>query len=1614
MKHLSRGISMEMYLQKDTFVGRRWLFDDLNADLLHSSTHGRGILLFAEMGYGKTSIASQCICANQSSVGYQIRKHVVAYHVCRYDVYLTKTADTFIKRMSRMIASHVPEFLSQISTDSSCVELYDKQTCNTDPFGCMDQCVIHPLNKMNVSNRTLIVVIDALDECDNTIYKRENAYNDNVIYQLLKYRLQSIPTFLQFLVTSRHVAKFNDLEHYVKPYFLSSNDVLNKQDVNDFLHKMHENSTNMAFYNADSVSNFLHASKLNSSLVVSSTESIDLFYERQFERLFFDDFLIVKHVLELVCASFKHLTKVQLRHILSRWIAVDKRELNEIFVKLEHILSIIEGRVYISHNSMRVWLLERETPFQIDISSGHKGLATYLLDEISTDASSVDMVDLAIHVSFNHNNGQLSRSFTSLNSASRNISLFFPLHELLERVDIPQALELLVGVYPDINQLDNSGKSPLFVAAAFGRTQSFKLLLSKGANVNGRVQLYSNVINLSNAAKISFRDKHWGYTVLDIASQNGHYDIVETVLNDSHFNFTFSRKVGLNALAVHLACKSGHVGIVRLLVAHVGMLDFLCMYYAAEHGNTELIQYLLNENILDTCRPCNKNFDWLPANTSRLQGRNVRTGKQFGPDVYVLYDDWNRISCESVLHVAVRMNHIEVIKLLLSQKQTALHCYDRGGRTPLIAAIQSDHHEITQLLLKEGSSLNSTMRCKAMPQLTDTDQLNTQEMLALQLLQCQPGHSLLHVAAQLDRTWVFERFYSLNFTQEWDITDRDGCTPVHIAACHGSLNILKYASKSAAINKTCVNGSTVLDSAAICLSTEAVHFLIQNITLVEPYEAILQTVNAELSGDTAFNDTTVSNASMRIFRTLLKHGGNVHHVDQYNRNVLHYAVANGHFGIVHMILTRFPAASREMLQHRDLEGLTPVMLSMEKLSVKYKFKFSPRCLALTKFSMYELDVMQVLTSSELAMLRSLEFIHRNKLLEPKLIRHIHITAVEKQRFEFVSLYNRLLVKNKFALGDNEEMIDAMVNTSLANHMLFDFLLARLQFCKSVSCLLSLRADARENTDILAKMIFRPRLIGYKNTDIDYFTDFVFNFTFVIPFRDDPDLLSDATDSRGYNVYDRAVQVNNHVLLQQFHKIGVKSKLDKIKLLNQALTFDSSTYEASLISMDEHILSFEMVKRETRYSRLLREDQNISSKKDQLYRLIQDFGDRVGGMPYRSNNDTDKTIVFLLDKFKTTIPKLFLCCRKCYKFSFVHTIAMYGLIESTKYIRNTWGITFVECSNGDDITPLYLSKVFGRGHVEHYLEKECGLQLTLPKPKAELTLLYKVWSRFRLNRSKNEPVNCLLDFRWTISMNVRSNQKSLRCFKHIAKTLGNHKQLAWRITVFKLYMRHLSLSTYFKHVYTMFVLWIRSSPSRNYIPIASHSLTTEQTCRNIFFNLKKLLRIRLNIPESKCYPKTCLSEILRYLHEMHDPRPKDCLELLEDLEYSGLRPSKVHNVFYRQLVNDVFRELLDIFSKNYVINTFLTDRATQTLSTAFNNPSWLWNQHIFKYMNIIEHMDVYKDLYMWGEGRVDAFINLTAGIIRINELLTWTENARLIKSDNVNKGKRDSQSRKSHP
>lgn len=111
---------MELYLRKEKFNGRRWLFKESNTKLLSRIATSRGVLLLAEMGYGKTSIVSHCACATPISVGFQVRIHVMAYLVCRFHVsFLPKTANTFIKRLAAMVSRPFPEFLKQITDDSA-------------------------------------------------------------------------------------------------------------------------------------------------------------------------------------------------------------------------------------------------------------------------------------------------------------------------------------------------------------------------------------------------------------------------------------------------------------------------------------------------------------------------------------------------------------------------------------------------------------------------------------------------------------------------------------------------------------------------------------------------------------------------------------------------------------------------------------------------------------------------------------------------------------------------------------------------------------------------------------------------------------------------------------------------------------------------------------------------------------------------------------------------------------------------------------------------------------------------------------------------------------------------------------------------------------------------------------------------------------------------------------------------------------------------------------------------------------------------------------------------------------------------------------------------------
>ncbi|WAR11844.1 hypothetical protein MAR_026024, partial [Mya arenaria] len=125
---------VDYFKQHGPLVGRRWLFQLLDEQL--NNTKKNGILLEADMGYGKSAIAAHITCAKDGDQGMEMRKRLIAFHVCKFDVKKTHQAGVFIQRLASMISNNIPEFNETIN---DCLHSFNTEQCDSDPFGCIDE-----------------------------------------------------------------------------------------------------------------------------------------------------------------------------------------------------------------------------------------------------------------------------------------------------------------------------------------------------------------------------------------------------------------------------------------------------------------------------------------------------------------------------------------------------------------------------------------------------------------------------------------------------------------------------------------------------------------------------------------------------------------------------------------------------------------------------------------------------------------------------------------------------------------------------------------------------------------------------------------------------------------------------------------------------------------------------------------------------------------------------------------------------------------------------------------------------------------------------------------------------------------------------------------------------------------------------------------------------------------------------------------------------------------------------------------------------------------------------------------------------------------------------------
>ena len=171
------------------------------------------------------------------------------------------------------------------------------------------------------------------------------------------------------------------------------------------------------------------------------------------------------------------------------------------------------------------------------------------------------------------------------------------------------ARRLLSGKISDLNQTDAKGRTPLQVAAEFGKTEIVTLLIRKGAVIdhvdqnettalllaatNGYPQIVRALINAGAEAGLLDESEQ---TALHLAAWNGHAEVVSELLKDTA---EANPKTRSGYTPLHAAAWQGHAAVIQQLMAggaDANVTDsdgWTPLHKAAYRGHADAVKTLL-------------------------------------------------------------------------------------------------------------------------------------------------------------------------------------------------------------------------------------------------------------------------------------------------------------------------------------------------------------------------------------------------------------------------------------------------------------------------------------------------------------------------------------------------------------------------------------------------------------------------------------------------------------------------------------------------------------------------------------------------------------------------------------------------------------------------------------------------------------------------------------------------------------------------------------------------------------------------------------------------------------------------------------------------------------
>ncbi|RZC42084.1 Ankyrin repeat domain containing protein, partial [Asbolus verrucosus] len=310
-------------------------------------------------------------------------------------------------------------------------------------------------------------------------------------------------------------------------------------------------------------------------------------------------------------------------------------------------------------------------------------------------------------------------------------------------------VQLLLDKGAEVDVVDDDGFTPLHYASQSGNLDIVKLLTKKSSAVNkpnkqGRTALHMAATKgfvpivehlLEQGAFADLEDIE-GDTPLDDALKAEHPRMFKMLLTKCSKIFSLDTTNLRGRTVLHMAAKEDAFDLVEFFLSKGASLEVV-----DNDGNTPLDDALFN-----------RHFELFRTLTKNVEKFDV--------------SKFNRRHKCYPLHVAATQKSLDLVEFLLKQ-HAKLDVVDDDGNTPLHLALQCDHKEVLELLLKH-----------------DIDNVAAN-------ITNKKGQNILHVAASKD--WDVEMWMKMLVEKvRIDVVDNDGNVPFDICFHRDKVNFEKW------------------------------------------------------------------------------------------------------------------------------------------------------------------------------------------------------------------------------------------------------------------------------------------------------------------------------------------------------------------------------------------------------------------------------------------------------------------------------------------------------------------------------------------------------------------------------------------------------------------------------------------------------------------------------------------------------------------------------------------------------------------------------------------------------------------------------------------------------